>query len=176
MYDDYAPASNEPDGWIVEGGTSESSPFIAGVYARGGHLTGVERPSSLYADPASDFNDVAVGQNAEPSSGCPTALCVSGPGWDGPTARHPERPRRVLIPRPEALRRADRRPARRRARQSRAERPAAQPVEATVLKPAGASGTASSPAMRLVQISLPAAEYSATTADPVTPLSVAVWC
>lgn len=85
VYDDYAPASHEPDGWIVEGGTSMSSPFIAGVYARGGHLSGVEGPSSLYADPAADFNDVAVGQNVEPNSGCPTALCVSGPGWDGPT-------------------------------------------------------------------------------------------
>lgn len=85
VYDDYAPFSGYPYDWIVVGGTSESSPFVAGVYARGGDLGQVEGPSSLYADPASDFNDVVIGQNYPPNAGCTDALCVSGPGWDGPT-------------------------------------------------------------------------------------------
>jgi subtilase family serine protease len=85
VYDDYAPFSNEPYDWVVVGGTSESSPFIAGVYARGGNLGQVEGPSTLYADPSADFNDVVIGQNYPPNAGCGNALCVSGSGWDGPT-------------------------------------------------------------------------------------------
>jgi len=85
VYDDYAPFSNQPYGWIVVGGTSESSPLVAGVYARAGNLSQVEGPSSLYADPAGDFNDVVIGQNYPPNAGCGNALCVSGSGWDGPT-------------------------------------------------------------------------------------------
>ena len=84
VYDDYAPYSGQPYGWIAVGGTSQSSPFIAGLYARGGNLANVEGPNTLYADPSSAFNDVTVGQNAPANSGC-TVLCVSGPGWDGPT-------------------------------------------------------------------------------------------
>jgi len=84
VYDDYAPSSGQPYGWITVGGTSESSPFVAGLYARGGNLADVEGPNTLYADPSSDFNDVTIGQNAPPNSGC-GVLCTSGPGWDGPT-------------------------------------------------------------------------------------------
>jgi hypothetical protein len=85
VYDDYAPESGQPYGWVVVGGTSESSPFIAGVYARAGHLGEVEGPSTLYADPAKDFNDVQIGANYPPHAGCDNALCVAGTGWDGPT-------------------------------------------------------------------------------------------
>jgi subtilase family serine protease len=85
VFDDYAPESGVPYNWIVVGGTSESSPFIAGVYARAGNLTEVEGPSTLYADPAKDFYDVQIGANYPPHAGCDNALCVSGVGWDGPT-------------------------------------------------------------------------------------------
>ncbi len=84
VYDDYAPYSGQPYNWIAVGGTSESSPFVAGLYARGGNLADVEGPNTLYADPSSAFNDVTVGENAPPNSGC-GVLCTSGPGWDGPT-------------------------------------------------------------------------------------------
>ena len=84
VFDDYAPYSNEPYGWITVGGTSQSSPYIAGLYARGGNLADVEGPNTLYAEPSSAFNDVTIGQNAPANSGC-TVLCTSGPGWDGPT-------------------------------------------------------------------------------------------
>jgi hypothetical protein len=84
VYDDYAPFSGQPLNWIDVGGTSESSPYIAGVYARAGNLAGVEGPNTLYAAPASAFNDVTAGQNFPANGGC-GAVCVSGPGWDGPT-------------------------------------------------------------------------------------------
>ena len=84
IYDDYAPYSNQPNNWVTVGGTSESSPFIAGIYARGGNVAHVEGPNTLYADPSSAFNDVTIGQNAPANSGC-TVLCIAGPGWDGPT-------------------------------------------------------------------------------------------
>jgi subtilase family serine protease len=84
VYDDYAPFSGQPYGWIAVGGTSESSPFVAGLYARGGNLGNVEGPNTLYAAPSSAFNDVTIGQNVPPNTGC-AALCTSGAGWDGPT-------------------------------------------------------------------------------------------
>ncbi|MFI9271353.1 peptidase S8 [Kitasatospora sp. NPDC052896] len=84
VYDDYTPFSGLQQGWLAVGGTSQSSPYIAGLYARGGHLADVEGPNTLYAAPSSAFNDVTVGQNAPANSGC-TVLCVSGRGWDGPT-------------------------------------------------------------------------------------------
>ncbi|WP_042378146.1 S53 family peptidase [Streptacidiphilus melanogenes] len=84
VYDDYTPFSGSQLGWLAVGGTSESSPYVAGLYARGGHVAEVEGPDSLYAAPSSAFNDITAGQNAAPNSGC-TVLCISGPGWDGPT-------------------------------------------------------------------------------------------
>ncbi|MEY9944638.1 peptidase S8 [Kitasatospora sp. GAS1066B] len=84
VYDDYTPFSGQPQSWLAVGGTSQSSPYIAGLYARGGNLAAVEGPSTLYAAPSSAFNDVTLGQNAPTNSGC-TVLCVSGSGWDGPT-------------------------------------------------------------------------------------------
>ncbi|MCX4749099.1 peptidase S8 [Kitasatospora sp. NBC_01287] len=84
VYDDYTPFSGQQQSWLAVGGTSQSSPYIAGVYARGGHLTNVEGPNTLYAAAPSAFNDVTLGQNAPANSGC-TVLCVSGTGWDGPT-------------------------------------------------------------------------------------------
>lgn len=65
-------------GWIVVGGTSAASPFVAGVYALYG--LGGEAPGWAYAN-ASKFFDVLVGSNGS----CTTALCRAGAGWDGPT-------------------------------------------------------------------------------------------
>lgn len=89
IYDTYAPFSGEPLNWIVVGGTSASSPFVAGLYARGGNLSQVIGPNTLYNAPKNAFTDVTIGQNA-PTNGCqsvsaPIALCQSGKGWDGPT-------------------------------------------------------------------------------------------
>lgn len=85
VFDSYAPYSGMPYNWVVVGGTSVSSPFIAGLYARAGHLTGVEGPNSLYLDPPRDFNDIIAGSNWYPGGCHPAAICTAGPGWDGPT-------------------------------------------------------------------------------------------
>ena len=71
----HGPSNN---GWIVVGGTSASSPFVAGVYALYGK--GAVGPSYSYAN-TSQFFDVTTGSNGS----CTTALCKAGAGWDGPT-------------------------------------------------------------------------------------------
>lgn len=89
VYDSYAPGSGMPYGFIVVGGTSVSSPFIAGLYARAPKNATVLGPNTLYAARASAFNDVTVGTNAGlgycETVGIGNAVCDSGPGWDGPT-------------------------------------------------------------------------------------------
>jgi subtilase family serine protease len=88
MYDGFAPSSGIPRGWILIGGTSASSPFIAGLYARGGHTSQVMGPNTLYTARKGAFTDVTIGSNSLPQYPCPVnaqALCVSGTGWDGPT-------------------------------------------------------------------------------------------
>jgi hypothetical protein len=65
-------------GWIVVGGTSASSPFVAGVFALTGHAGA--GPSFVYANTGS-FYDVTSGSNGS----CGNVLCKAGAGWDGPT-------------------------------------------------------------------------------------------
>ena len=65
-------------GWIEVGGTSASSPFVAGVYVLYG-LAG-KAPGWAYAN-TGDFFDITSGTNGT----CSTALCKAGTGWDGPT-------------------------------------------------------------------------------------------
>jgi hypothetical protein len=88
-YDSYAPSSGTPADWTVAGGTSAGSPFVAGLYARGGALANVLGPNTLYSAPSSEFIDVTLGQNSPPAfcqgeSEAPQ-MCKAGPGWDGPT-------------------------------------------------------------------------------------------
>jgi hypothetical protein len=66
-------------GWIVVGGTSAASPFVAGVFARYGIATSNDA-SFAYAH-ASQFFDVTTGKNGT----CAGKLCNAGAGWDGPT-------------------------------------------------------------------------------------------
>jgi hypothetical protein len=66
-------------GWIVVGGTSAASPFVAGVYARYG-IAGSNDASFAYAH-AAQFFDVTTGKNGN----CGTILCNAAAGWDGPT-------------------------------------------------------------------------------------------
>jgi hypothetical protein len=65
-------------GWIVVGGTSAASPFVAGVYALYG--IGASGPAYSYQHPA-NFFDVTTGTNGT----CGTLMCNAGAGWDGPT-------------------------------------------------------------------------------------------
>jgi hypothetical protein len=92
VYMTYTPLFSEhPPHWTVADGTSLSSPFIAGLYARGGHTAGVQGPNTIYSAPGGAFTDVTTGKNVDPDEGqasCPAdalALCEAGPGWDGPT-------------------------------------------------------------------------------------------
>jgi hypothetical protein len=66
-------------GWIVVGGTSAASPFVAGVYARYG-ITPSNDASFAYTH-TNQFFDVTTGKNGS----CGGALCNAGAGWDGPT-------------------------------------------------------------------------------------------
>jgi hypothetical protein len=76
VYDSYGSG-----GWTEFGGTSVSSPLIAGMYAEADNSA----PSAayLYATAnASGLNDVTTGDN---KSGCTTYLCHAEVGYDGPT-------------------------------------------------------------------------------------------
>jgi N-acetylneuraminic acid mutarotase len=69
-------------GWSVYGGTSASSPIIAGVYASAGTPAAGTYPNAYpYTQPGA-LNDVTTGANG---SCTPAGLCTAGPGYDGPT-------------------------------------------------------------------------------------------
>jgi hypothetical protein len=93
--------------WLPVGGTSLASPLIASVFALAGGAGGVEYPAkTLYGNEVKapgSLHDVESGSNGECSkpfnseglSGCSTleeaascsgnAICLAGPGYDGPT-------------------------------------------------------------------------------------------
>jgi subtilase family serine protease len=74
----YAPTSTKSSSWSQYGGTSESSPIIASVYALAG---GGYSNATPYGHPG-NLNDVASGSNGS----CPTSQwCNARAGWDGPT-------------------------------------------------------------------------------------------
>jgi subtilase family serine protease len=90
VYDTYAPSSGTPNNWVSVGGTSASSPYVAGLFANAGVSSSVNGPNTLYAAPASDFNDITSGNNelldqCSKYTGVSQAVCNAGPGWDGPT-------------------------------------------------------------------------------------------
>ncbi|MGY3566597.1 S53 family peptidase [Sinomonas sp. RB5] len=81
----YYPTSSTSSTWGQFGGTSESSPIIASVYAlsgtTGSAATGTYANSIPYGHSSSLF-DVTSGSNGT----CPTSQwCTAGAGWDGPT-------------------------------------------------------------------------------------------
>lgn len=67
-------------GWIVVGGTSASSPLVAGIYARYG-ISGASHDASFAYNHTSEFFDITSGTNGR----CTSALCRARAGWDGPT-------------------------------------------------------------------------------------------
>ena len=74
----YAPTNSRSSSWAQYGGTSESSPIIASVYALAG---GGYSNATPYSHTGSLF-DVSVGSNGT----CPmTQWCTARAGWDGPT-------------------------------------------------------------------------------------------
>jgi len=76
----YYPTSRRSSTWGQIGGTSESSPLIASVYALSGNTSGYAN-NTPYAHPSALF-DVTNGSNGS----CPTTQwCNARSGWDGPT-------------------------------------------------------------------------------------------
>ncbi|GAA2139084.1 peptidase S8 [Kitasatospora kazusensis] len=69
-------------GWAVYGGTSASSPIIAGVYALAGTPSTGSTPASFPYAHTGSLNDVTTGSNGSCS---PSYLCTAGVGYDGPT-------------------------------------------------------------------------------------------
>jgi subtilase family serine protease len=64
--------------WRVEGGTSASSPFVAGIYALSGHPQQIKQSRSLYKHP-DDFYDVTEGADGSCN---PAIFCTAGKGYD----------------------------------------------------------------------------------------------
>jgi subtilase family serine protease len=76
----YYPTSKSSSTWAQVGGTSESSPIIAAVYALSGNTTGYA--NAIPYGHSSSLNDVTIGSNGS----CPTTQwCNARTGWDGPT-------------------------------------------------------------------------------------------
>lgn len=68
-------------GWFKVGGTSLSSPLVAGVYALAGNAASTSYPASLaYANPSA-LHDVTSGTDGT----CSTIMCKGAAGYDGPT-------------------------------------------------------------------------------------------
>jgi hypothetical protein len=76
--------SHDGYGWTVVGGTSASSPFVAGVIALAGHPDRFPDASYLYAH-SGELNDVVGGSNVFNNDCGGDYQCVAAPGYDGPT-------------------------------------------------------------------------------------------
>jgi subtilase family serine protease len=79
----YDTDNNEP-GWLVVGGTSASSPFIAGVIALAGNPAQYPNASYFYSH-ASELYDVTGGNNVTQIDCGGDYQCNAVPGYDGPT-------------------------------------------------------------------------------------------
>lgn len=76
------PNSSGQSGWLVFGGTSVSSPLIAGMYALAGAPAAGTYPAEYPYEHLSALNDVTSGSTGTCSS---AYLCTAGGGYDGPT-------------------------------------------------------------------------------------------
>jgi subtilase family serine protease len=80
VYDSYA--YQGLSGWLVFGGTSVASPFIASVYALAGNASSVTYGSYSYSHTSSLHDVTRFGAYTE---SCGNTLCNAATGWDGPT-------------------------------------------------------------------------------------------
>lgn len=86
----YWPATKTSSTWAQVGGTSESAPIIAAIYAisgkvgsaAGGGKPAVYANALLYSATSSNFFDITSGSNGSCTT---TKWCTAGTGWDGPT-------------------------------------------------------------------------------------------
>jgi subtilase family serine protease len=78
----YYPTSTRASTWAQVGGTSESSPIIATVYALAGGVPAGVQANTLPYNHSTSLRDVTAGSNGT----CPTTQwCTARSGWDGPT-------------------------------------------------------------------------------------------
>nr|WP_144298796.1 peptidase S8 [Streptomyces sp. TLI_235] len=77
IYDTYLTSS----GWHVVGGTSESAPLAAAMFAMAGPPDPQGAAARLYTRPWA-VNDITAGSNGTCT---PAILCTAGPGWDAPS-------------------------------------------------------------------------------------------
>lgn len=80
VYDSFVPKRFR--GWLEVGGTSASSPFVAGLVAAAG--AGGLEPGALYDEPRA-YHDVARGGNGAFQTCRTSYLCNAKPGYDAPT-------------------------------------------------------------------------------------------
>ncbi|HEY1656187.1 MAG TPA: S8 family serine peptidase [Candidatus Tumulicola sp.] len=76
-------------GWTAFGGTSVSTPLVAGIFGRAGNGGSGNGPRNLWTN-RSHLNDLTVGNNlyAPLSGNCASSahyICYAGKGFDGPT-------------------------------------------------------------------------------------------
>jgi len=75
-----SPSSSKNSSWAQWGGTSESSPIIAAVYALAGG--GYSNTTPYTNGTSANLHDITSGSNGS----CPTTQwCTARAGWDGPT-------------------------------------------------------------------------------------------
>ncbi len=85
VYDSTPDGEGDPTGWGVWGGTSVSSPIVAGEFALAGGPRGVAYPAAtVYAHQGenSALYDVVSGSNGKCAG---TTECAGTAGYDGPT-------------------------------------------------------------------------------------------
>jgi subtilase family serine protease len=68
-------------GWWQVGGTSLSSPLIAGVFALAGGTSSYKNAQQVPYLKSSNLHDVTLGSNGN----CSTIMCTAASGYDGPT-------------------------------------------------------------------------------------------
>lgn len=73
---------NGRKGWFQIGGTSLSSPLVAGVYALAGGSQAQRNSTPYLNGNSSNLHDVTLGSNGSCGG---TYFCTSGPAFDGPT-------------------------------------------------------------------------------------------
>ncbi|HEY3675931.1 MAG TPA: S8 family serine peptidase, partial [Candidatus Tumulicola sp.] len=76
-------------GWTAFGGTSASTPIIAGIFGKAGNGASINAPQRLWQN-RTHFYDITSGNNlyAPVTGGCASSvhyICYAGAGYDGPT-------------------------------------------------------------------------------------------
>lgn len=83
---DSTPYNGTTYDWLRVGGTSASSPFIAGVYALAGDTSRIDDASGLYArDHQADLYPVTSGDNITKDTCGESLICTASPGFNAVT-------------------------------------------------------------------------------------------